>query len=134
MPRIRQLDIPSMFDDEDDQTKSGLLEKDGKEDLLTLVDDSNEELIPVSLNRITKSWLSSNGGLGCFASNFHEVLADIAAMTGTEISVVDEIHGIKVSGQNQGDVEDALAKLARIEKPLVSSYSSTRALASKVTV
>lgn len=134
MPRIRQLDIPSMFDDEDDQTKSGLLEKDGKEDLLTLVDDSNEELIPVSLNRITKSWLSSNGGLGCFASNFHEVLADIAAMTGTEISVVDEIHGIKVSGQNQGDVEDALAKLARIEKPLVSSYSSTRALALKLTV
>lgn len=123
-----------MFDDEDDQTKSGLLEKDGKEDLLTLVDDSNEELIPVSLNRITKSWLSSNGGLGCFASNFHEVLADIAAMTGTEISVVDEIHGIKVSGQNQGDVEDALAKLARIEKPLVSSYSSTRALALKLTV
>ena len=123
-----------MFDDEDDQTKSGLLEKDGKEDLLTLVDDSNEELIPVSLNRITKSWLSSNGGLGCFASNFHEVLADIAAMTGTEISVVDEIHGIKVSGQNQGDVEDALAKLARTEKPLVSSYSSTRALALKLTV
>ena len=111
-----------MFDDEDDQTKSGLVEKDGNEDLLTLVDDSNEELIPVSLNRITKPWLSSNGGLGCFAFNFHEVLADIAAMTGTEISVVDEINGIKVSGQNQGDVDDALAKLTRIEKPLVSSY------------
>lgn len=118
MPRIRQLDVPSMFDDEDDQTKVES-EKDRKEDLLTLVDDSNDELIPVSLNRATKHWISENGGLGCLA-DFQEVLGDIAAMTGTEISAIDNDLGIKVTGQQQGDIEDALGKLTRIEKPLVN--------------
>lgn len=120
MPRIRQLDIP-MFNNEDGQVEVES-ERDRKEDLLTLVDDSNDELIPFSLNRAKKGWLSSTGGLGCFA-NFQEVLVDIAVMTGTEISIIDDIHGIQVSGQNQGDVDEALGKLTRIEKPLVSSCS-----------
>lgn len=110
-----------MFDDEDDRTKAGS-EKDRKEDLLTLVDDSNDELIPVSLSRTIKHWVSEEGGLGCLA-HFHEVLEEIAAMTGTEIAVIDDINGIQVSGQNQVDVDDALAKLTRIEKPLVSELS-----------
>jgi hypothetical protein len=107
-----------MFDDEDDQTKVES-EKDRKEDRLTLVDDSNDELIPVSLNRATKHWISENGGLGCLA-NFQEVLGDIAAMTGTEIAAIDDTLGIQVTGQHQDDVEDALGKLTRVEKPLVS--------------
>jgi hypothetical protein len=118
MPRIHQLDIPSVFDDEDDQAKVES-EKDCKEDLLTLVDDSNDELIPVSFNRATKHWISENGGLGCLA-NFQEVLGDIAAMTGTEISAIDDILGIQVTGRHEVDVDDALEKLSRIEKPLVS--------------
>ena len=117
MPRIRQLDVPSVFNDENDQTKVES-EKDRKEDLLTLVDDSSDELIPVSLNRVTKHWISENGGLGCLA-NFREVLGDIAAMTGTEISAIDDTLGIQVTGQRQVDVDDALEKLSRIEKPLV---------------
>lgn len=124
MPRIRQLDVPSMFDDEDDQTKVES-EKDRKEDLLMLVDDSNDELIPVSLNRATKHWISENGGLGCLV-NFQEVLGDIAAMTGTEIAAIDDTLGIQVTGQHQVDVEDALGKLTRIEKPLVSRPLSQR--------
>lgn len=117
MPRIRQLDVPSIYD-EDDQAKVES-EKDRKEGLLTLVDDSNDELIPVSLNRSTKYWISENGGPGCLA-NFQEVLSDIAAMTGTEITAIDDTLGIQVTGQHQIDVEDALGKLTRIEKPLVS--------------
>lgn len=117
MPRIRQLDVPSMLD-EDDQTKIES-EKDRKENMLTLVDDSNDEPIPVSLNRATKHWTSETGGLGFFA-NFQEVLGDIAAMTGTEISAIDDTLGIQVTGQHQVDVDDALEKLSRIEKPLVS--------------
>lgn len=114
-----------MFDDQEEQNGVSLEREDQREDLLTLVDDSNDELIPVSLSRVTRTWLSSSGGLGCFANDFHEVLVDIAAVTGTEISVIDDINGIQVSGQNQGDVDDALGKLARIEKPLVSDSGDT---------
>lgn len=125
MPRIRQLDVPSLFDSGEEQNGVGLEKENHRQDLLTLVDDSNDELIPVSLSRAIKPWLSSNGGLGCFAYNFHEVLVDIAAVTGTDISVIDDTNGIQVSGQNQGDVDDALAKLTRIEKPLVSGLEDT---------
>lgn len=125
MPRIRQLDVPSVLDNGEEQNGVSLEKEDHRQDLLTLVDDSNDELIPVSLSRVTKTWLSSNGGLGCFAYNFHEVLVDIAAVTGTDISVIDDTNSIQISGQNQGDVDDAMAKLTRIEKPLVSGFENT---------
>ncbi|XHG03342.1 hypothetical protein AWENTII_006653 [Aspergillus wentii] len=117
MPRISQLEIPVIFDDEMSHIPVGV-EKDQEGDLLALDDGSNEEFIPLSINHDTKYWLSSSGGLGCFSANFHEVLAEVATMTGTEISIIDDIKGIQVSGKNQGDVDDALAKLTRIEKPL----------------
>lgn len=125
MPRIRQLDIPSVFDNGAEQDGADVETEGHGQRLLTLVDDS-DELVPVSLSRVTKVWTSLNGGgLGCFAYGFHEVFVDIAAMTGTEISLIDDINGIQVSGRNQGDVDDALGKLTRIEQPLVCFFFFT---------
>lgn len=133
MPRIRQLDIPSVFNNEAEQDGTHVEKDDHGKRLLTLVDDSDDELIPTSLNRVTKVWVSSKGGLGCFAYGFHELLVDIAAVTGTDISVIDDINGIQVSGRNQGDFDDALGKLTRIEQPLVCQIlSCTRAEANLI--
>lgn len=87
--------------------------------LLALDDDSDENIVPYSRNHATKFWKSPNGGLGCFSSNFHDVLAGVAIATGTKIAIVGELQGIRVSGTTE-DVDDALTKLSQIEKPLVS--------------
>ena len=118
MPRIRQLDLPSGFEPEAEQDGTSVDNEDHEQRLRTLVDDS-DELVPISLNRVTKVWLSVQGGLGCFADGFQQVLVDVAAVTGTDIAVIDDINGIQVSGRNQGDVDDALGKLARVEQLLV---------------
>ncbi|KAE8417547.1 hypothetical protein BDV36DRAFT_175612 [Aspergillus pseudocaelatus] len=119
MPRTRQLDIPIMFQDDGASLPVATTE-DSLGGLLALDIDSDEELIHHShlMTRVTKFWLSSHGGIGCFATGFREVLIEVAAVTGTEITLVDEVKGIQISGNSAGDVDDALAKLTRIEKPL----------------
>ncbi|KAJ1713690.1 hypothetical protein COH20_003366 [Aspergillus flavus] len=119
MPRTRQLDIPIMLQDEGASVPVATTE-DSLGGLLALDVDSDEELIHHShlMTRVTKFWLSSHGGIGCFATGFHEVLTEVAAVTGTDITLIDEAKGIQISGNSAGDVDDALAKLTRIEKPL----------------
>lgn len=86
-----------------------------------MLDDSSDEEAGISSNdQCTKYWLSPTGGLGCFAGSFQDVLSEIAILTGTQISIEDDVKGIQVSGSNAADVDDALEKLTQIEKPLVS--------------
>jgi hypothetical protein len=118
MPRVRQLDVPAVLSDEGLPAMSSP-EKHQGPSLLALDDDFDEDTVPYSRNHATKFWKSPNGGLGCFSSNFHDVLAGVAIATGTEIAIVDELQGIRVSGTTE-DVDDALTKLTQIEKPLVS--------------
>jgi hypothetical protein len=76
------------------------------------------------MTRVTKFWLASTGGVGCFAgNNYRDILKDIAESTGTEITVSDDFKGIQVSGPCMDDVDDAMAKLSEVEKPLVSEFS-----------
>ncbi|KAB8219165.1 hypothetical protein BDV33DRAFT_204666 [Aspergillus novoparasiticus] len=119
MPRTRQLDIPIMLQDDGASVPVATTE-DSLGGLLALDVDSDEELMHHShlITRVTKFWLSSNRGIGCFATGFHEVLTEVAAVTGTDITLIDEAKGIQISGNSAGDVDDALAKLTRIEKPL----------------
>lgn len=116
MPRTRQLDIPIMLQDGGASLPVATTE-DSLGDLLALDIEPDEELIHHShlMTRVTKFWLSSHGGIGCFATGFREVLIEVAAVTGTEITLVDEVKGIQISGNRAGDVDDALAKLTRIE-------------------
>ncbi|RAL03570.1 uncharacterized protein BO80DRAFT_401699 [Aspergillus ibericus CBS 121593] len=86
--------------------------------LLALEDDSDEELIPNPVALVTKFWLSPSGGVGCFSENrFHDFITRIAGLTGTDIAVVED-RRIQVTGKSPEDVDDALAKLSRIERPL----------------
>jgi hypothetical protein len=88
---------------------------------LLALDDDPATLIPHQMTRVTKFWLASAGGVGCFAANnYRDMLKDIAKGTGTEIIVPDDLKGIQVSGPCTNDVDDAMAKLSEIEKPLVS--------------
>lgn len=100
-PRVRQLDVPAVLSDEG------------------LPAMSSPEKHQGSRNHATKFWKSPNGGLGCFSSNFRDVLTGVAIATGTEIAILDESQGIRVFGTTE-DVDDALMKLTQIEKPLVS--------------
>lgn len=120
MPRTRQLNIPIMLRDDGASVPVATTE-DSLGGLLALDIDSDVELIHQShlMTHVTKFWLSSHGGIGCFATGFHEVLTEIAAVTGTNITIIDEVKGIQISGSSAGDVDDAVAKLTRIEKPLV---------------
>lgn len=118
MPRVRQLEVPSAFDDEVDFIPEST--EQTNEALLALGDDSEEELVPNPMSDVTKSWLSQEGGLGCFAVGFQDILTEIARLTGTRISVIDDRRGIQVTGKAAGDVEDAMGKMTRIERPLVS--------------
>lgn len=116
MPRINQLDLSTTIQAEEnpgsDQGDDG--------GLLALEDPSDEDLVPNPAALVTKFWLSPNGGAGSFSENhFNGIVAQIAALTGTDIAV-DEDCKIQVTGKSSEDVEDALAKLSRIEKPLVS--------------
>ena len=122
MPRVRQLDVPAVLSDEGLPAMSPP-EKHQGPSLLALDDDSDEDIVPYSRNHAIKFWKSPNWGLGCFPSRFHDVLAGVATATGTEIAIVDETQGIRVSGTSE-DVEDALTKLSQIEKPLVSRLAA----------
>ncbi|KNG85162.1 hypothetical protein ANOM_006048 [Aspergillus nomiae NRRL 13137] len=119
MPRTRQLNIPIMLRDDGASVPVATTE-DSLGGLLALDIDSDVELIHQShlMTHVSKFWLSSHGGIGCFATGFHEVLTEIAAVTGTNITIIDEVKGIQISGSSAGDVDDAVAKLTRIEKPL----------------
>ncbi|OGM50685.1 hypothetical protein ABOM_000453 [Aspergillus bombycis] len=119
MPRTRQLNIPIMLQDDGASVPVATTE-DSLGGLLALDIDSDVELIHQShlMTHVTKFWLSSHGGVGCFATGFNEVLTEIAAATGTNITIIDEVKGIQISGSSAGDVDDAVAKLTRIEKPL----------------
>ncbi|KAL3494034.1 hypothetical protein BJX62DRAFT_234640 [Aspergillus germanicus] len=115
-PRIRQLALPSAV--RDTTTTMGLSDTAVEGGLLALDDDS-ATLIPHQMTRMTKFWLASAGGVGCFAgNNYRDILKDIAKSTGTEITVPDDPKGIQVSGPCMDDVDDAMAKLSEVEKPL----------------
>ncbi|TQB75488.1 hypothetical protein MPDQ_002781 [Monascus purpureus] len=116
MPRVRQLEVPALLDDGMDPIVDSPKEVQG-ETLLALDSDSEEELVPNIIGGATKYWLSPGGGLGCFATGFRNVLAEVAKLTGTRISVIDNRKGIQISGKGS-DVDDAFAKLAGLEKPL----------------
>ncbi|XRM48763.1 hypothetical protein ABZX51_011675 [Aspergillus tubingensis] len=119
MPRINQLDVSSIVPVDEDTVASGS-DKDEEGGLLALSNSSDEDLIPNPAALVTRFWLSPTGGVGCFSDNrFREFLSQISALTGTEACVV-EGHGIRVIGKSVEDVQDALAKLTRIEKPLRS--------------
>ncbi|PWY89273.1 hypothetical protein BO70DRAFT_285619 [Aspergillus heteromorphus CBS 117.55] len=113
MPRISQLDDSAPLQD---ASMAGSDEDD--QGLLALDDGSDEVLVSHSRPRVTKIWLSSTGGAGCFAANsFQEFISQIATLTGTEIVIIGE-DGAQVMGKDLADVEDALAKLSRIESAL----------------
>ncbi|KAF4259946.1 hypothetical protein KXX16_001233 [Aspergillus fumigatus] len=120
-PRVRQLDVPAVLSDEGLPAMSSP-EKHQGPNLLALEDDSDEDIVPYSRNHATKFWKSPNGGLGCFSSNFRDVLTGVAIATGTEIAILDESQGIRVFGTTE-DVDDALMKLTQIEKPLSFSLA-----------
>ncbi|PYH81680.1 hypothetical protein BO82DRAFT_392170 [Aspergillus uvarum CBS 121591] len=90
----------------------------GNEDGMNTSLEDGCELIPTSSIHITKLWLSANGGVGCFSFESRKLLASIADLTSTEIAMLDDIKGIQVTGTSEVDVDDALAKLTRVEKPL----------------
>ncbi|KAE8148413.1 hypothetical protein BDV25DRAFT_141797 [Aspergillus avenaceus] len=118
MPRICPLDLPRVL--QDGEISSSVNVENCQEGGLLALEDTDEELIPCQLPtpRVTKTWISPRGGVGCFATGYSSFLEKIATLTGTEIIVLDEPKGIKVSGSSLGDVDDAFAKLTRIEKPL----------------
>ncbi|KAL3478983.1 hypothetical protein BJX99DRAFT_255984 [Aspergillus californicus] len=114
-PRLRLLNLPVVSRDKVTMEKS---DTTGRGDLLVLDDDASE-VIPHLMTRVTKFWISSQGGVGCFSSQRHqEMLSEIAKGTGTEILVVDDLKGLQVNGRTAFDVDDALLKLTRIENPL----------------
>ncbi|KAI9374383.1 hypothetical protein BJX61DRAFT_540831 [Aspergillus egyptiacus] len=114
-PRLRSLFLPISGLDRPIAMESLVIAEN--EGLLALDDD---ELIPHPNAQVVKFWLASEGGVGCFAGGrYQDTLSDIAKATGTEISVVDAAKGIRISGKTATDVDDALEKLTRIEKPLL---------------
>ncbi|KAL3465283.1 hypothetical protein BJX64DRAFT_285536 [Aspergillus heterothallicus] len=114
-PRIRPLALPIAV--RESATNTGCSQTDSTDSLLALVDSN--EIIPHHRTLVTKFWLSSTGGVGCFAASNHlKTLQDIAKATGTEISVPQGTKAIQVSGGNASDVDDALVKLTEIERPL----------------
>ncbi|KKK23914.1 hypothetical protein P175DRAFT_0469446 [Aspergillus ochraceoroseus IBT 24754] len=117
MPRVRLLELPTNF--QDSSSPNPTQDIAGGQKLLSIDDESDEDVAFYSVTRVTKFWLSSDGGIGCFASNsFQDMLLEIAKGTGTEISVINNLKGIQVSGKSANDVDDAMMKLTRIEKPL----------------
>ncbi|KAL5001654.1 hypothetical protein BDV10DRAFT_182220 [Aspergillus recurvatus] len=117
-PRLRLLELPTGVQDE-----YSLLEVPGDSHNhngeLLMLDDDPATIIPHPFTQVTKFWLAAAGGVGCFAYNKHrEILCEVAKHTGTEIAVIDELKGLQISGRNEGDVNDALERLSRIEEPL----------------
>ncbi|PYH97815.1 hypothetical protein BO71DRAFT_480860 [Aspergillus ellipticus CBS 707.79] len=113
MPRVSQLENSAPIRSEAGPGISG--SDDDDQGLLTL----DEDLITHSPTKLSKVWLSPNKDAGCLSINcFQEFITPLATLTGTEMVLVQE-SGIQVTGNNPTDVEDALAKLSRIEKTLV---------------
>lgn len=121
MPRVRRIEVSDIVDIDGIESHESTPEKNRRETLLEFENDSDQETVSVPNIRCTRYWLSANGGLGCFECAFEDILAEVARLTGTDISVKDDIKRIQVSGNNEDDVDDALEKLSRIEKPLVSA-------------
>ncbi|KAL5357634.1 hypothetical protein BJX96DRAFT_172706 [Aspergillus floccosus] len=116
VPRIRQIEVPVAVVDDANQT---LVNSEGQQGELVSLDDGIEaNIVSPPVDLVTKTWACPKRGLGCFAAGFQDILAAIESFTGTKISVVDDIVGIKVSGGTDADVDDALAKLTQVEKPL----------------
>lgn len=84
------------------------------------LDDGSDEKCATFGNPVIKNWQSSAGGAGCFAVDFQEILGQIGDTTGTKLLVLPDPKGIEVSGRCEGGVNDALERLTRVEKPLVS--------------
>ncbi|RMJ26549.1 hypothetical protein PHISP_02596 [Aspergillus sp. HF37] len=116
-PRISQLDIATVLNDEGELIEA-TPEKDPAQKLLVVDSDSDEDVVRHSLTQATKHWVSCDGGLGCFTKANREILWAISSVTGTTVTVSENMRSIKVSGRNTADVDDALAKLTRIEAPL----------------
>ncbi|EAU35220.1 predicted protein [Aspergillus terreus NIH2624] len=116
VPRIRQIEVPVAVVGDANQALMGPEEQ--QEELVSLDDGIDANVISLPLDVVTKTWACPTGGLGCFATDFQDILAAIESFTGTKISVVDDIVGIKVSGGSEADVNDALAKLTQVERPL----------------
>lgn len=113
------MDIAIVLNDEGELIEA-TPEKNPAQKLLAVESDSEEDVVRHSLTQATKHWVSCDGGLGCFAKANREILRTIAAVTGTNVTVSEDMRSIRVSGRNTADVDDALAKLTRIEAPLVS--------------
>ncbi|KAL4925480.1 uncharacterized protein BDV17DRAFT_183030 [Aspergillus undulatus] len=115
-PRLRLLILPSAIQD-----TSSVTDCPNHDAICGLValDDDAAKFIPHVRSQVTKFWWSIDGGVGCFTANKHtEALSGIAKGTGTEIIVVDNEKGVRVSGERENDVNDALEKLHMIDKPL----------------
>ncbi|OJJ46114.1 hypothetical protein ASPZODRAFT_67178 [Penicilliopsis zonata CBS 506.65] len=113
MPRIRQLEIPATIELEGLEQNTRSAQEVHEGDLLNYASDDQ-----VLGSRYSRYWLSPKGGLGIFAVGFLDFLSGVANVTGTEISVVSNEKGILVTGKTAVDVEDALARLTRLEEPL----------------
>ncbi|KAI9044759.1 uncharacterized protein KD926_011730 [Aspergillus affinis] len=108
IPRIYRLQVPEILKDDPMPVRSQ--DTNAQEgDLLAL---------GPSPMRVTKAWASSEGGVGCFSCQFHDILSEISKLTGTEIAVSEDLKGIQVSGKNENDVDDALAKISNVQEPL----------------
>ncbi|GAD94222.1 conserved hypothetical protein [Paecilomyces variotii No. 5] len=118
MPRVRRIEVSDMVDIDGIETHESTPEKNRREMLLAFDNDSDQEIVSVPNILCTRYWLSSSGGLGCFESSFEDILVEVARLTGTHISVKEDINRIQVTGNCEDDVADALGKLSRIEKPL----------------
>ncbi|KAL4969368.1 uncharacterized protein BDV14DRAFT_165784 [Aspergillus stella-maris] len=115
-PRLRALDFLATV--HDTSPTIGDSDAEQNEGLLSLSDESATMLLHPQ-SRVTKFWFSTTGGAGCFATNnFRDIRDEIANRTRTEIIVADDLKGLQVSGATENSVNDALAKLDLIQKPL----------------
>ncbi|KAL4883713.1 hypothetical protein BJY04DRAFT_216061 [Aspergillus karnatakaensis] len=115
--RVHVLDFPAT-----DQDITSLIEPTttvATGGLLALDDDVNT-IIRHPFKRTVKSWLSSEDGERRLEiDKYSAILRDIANCTGTEI-IIDNHEGLQISGRSDSEVNQALAKLNQIKKPLAS--------------
>ncbi|KAL4890611.1 hypothetical protein BDV59DRAFT_92189 [Aspergillus ambiguus] len=116
VPRIHQVEVPVMVSEDPSHTFPNPRDQRGE---LVAVEGGVEATVnPHVFGFVAKSWASLNGGLGCFAAGFRDILRDIGSLTETNIVAVDDIVGITVEGGNEDDVDDALAKITNVNKSL----------------
>ncbi|KAL2834719.1 hypothetical protein BJY01DRAFT_80562 [Aspergillus pseudoustus] len=115
-PRIRLLALPSAVrENTTDMEFSDTRQQEG----LLVLDDDSTEFIPHQMTQVTKFWISSAGGIGCFGANdYMKMLQIVAKGTGTEVTIPTDLKAIRVSGRCADDVDEALSKLSEVEKPL----------------